>query len=55
MVRFYELWNPKGGSRGLPTATALRMAMEFVRDNPDHPDWRDPKYWAAWQLWGLPE
>jgi len=55
MVKFYELWNPKDGSNGLPTATALRKAMEFVRDNPDHPEWRDPKYWAAWQLWGLPD
>jgi len=23
MVKFYELWNRKDGSRGLPTATAL--------------------------------
>ncbi len=55
MARFYELWNPKAGSTGLPAATALRNAMEFVRDHPDHPGWDHPKYWAAWQLWGLPQ
>jgi len=53
MVRFYALWNPKSGSEGLPAATALKQAMEFVRDHPDHPEWRQPVYWAAWQLWGL--
>ncbi|MFI5403162.1 MAG: CHAT domain-containing protein, partial [Planctomycetota bacterium] len=55
MIKFYELWNPKDGSKGLPTATALKKAMEFVRDQPDKPEWKHPKYWAAWQLWGLPD
>jgi CHAT domain-containing protein len=36
-------------------ATALRKAMEFVRDHPEHSEWKHPKYWAAWQLWGLPD
>ena len=31
MVKFYELWNPKDGKPGIPTAEALRKAQEFVR------------------------
>jgi len=49
MVKFYELWNPKEG-KGLPTATALKQAQEFVAS---HEKWKHPYYWAAWQLWGL--
>jgi tetratricopeptide (TPR) repeat protein len=52
MVRFYELWNPKDGSTGFPAATALRRAQEFVASQDQ---WKDPKFWAAWQLWGLPD
>jgi len=52
MVKFYELWNPKEG-KGLPTATALKQAQEFVRDHPKHTEWKHPYYWAAWQVWGL--
>ena len=52
MVKFYELWNPKDRSKGLPTATALKKAQEFVRG---HEKWKHPYYWAAWQLWGLPD
>ena len=50
MVKFYALWNPKDGN-GLPTATALKKAQEFVAS---HAKWKHPYYWAAWQLWGLP-
>jgi len=50
MVKFYELWKPGK----VATATALKKAQEFVRDHPDHPKWKHPYYWAAWQLWGLP-
>ncbi len=50
MVKFYEVW--KLGK--VATATALKKAQEFVRDHPDHPKWKHPFYWAAWQLWGLP-
>jgi len=46
MVKFYKLWET------LPAATALRRAQEFVRG---HDKWKHPYYWAAWQLWGLPE
>jgi len=60
MVRFYALW--KGGGEGtaddasgLPAAAALRQAQAFVRDHPDHPEWKHPFYWAAWVLWGLPD
>lgn len=52
MVKFYELWNPGDGSKGLPAATALARAQEQVRNLPN---WKNPRYWAAWQLWGLPD
>jgi len=73
MVKFYELWNPKDGSDGLPTAVALRRAQEFVRGgggggggtergarpatakDERRAKWSHPYYWAAWQLWGLPD
>jgi CHAT domain-containing protein len=51
MVKFYELWNPKEGE-GLPAATALKQAQEFVKG---HEKWKHPYYWAAWVLWGLPD
>ena len=51
MAKFYELWNPKDGEPGLPTAEALRRAQEFVRSQEK---WKHPYYWAAWVLWGLP-
>ncbi|MCC7138127.1 MAG: tetratricopeptide repeat protein [Planctomycetes bacterium] len=52
MTKFYELWNPKDGKPGLPTAEALRKAQEFVRSQEP---WKHPYYWAAWVLWGLPD
>jgi len=52
MVKFYELWNPKDGSQGLAAATALRKAQEHVRSREK---WKHPYFWAAWQLWGLPD
>ena len=48
MVKFYELWKP----RKMSTAAALKRAQEFVRS---HEKWKHPSYWAAWQLWGLPD
>jgi CHAT domain-containing protein len=48
MTKFYEVW--KGGKT--PTADALRIAQDHVRSQPK---WADPRYWAAWQLWGLPD
>ena len=51
MVKFYELWNPEEGE-GLPAATALKQAQEFVKS---HEKWKHPYYWAAWVLWGLPD
>ena len=50
MVRFYELWNPKDGTPGIPAAQALRRAQAFVES---HEKWKHPYYWAAWVLWGL--
>jgi CHAT domain-containing protein len=47
MAKFYELW--KGGKA---CATALREAQRFVASQEK---WKDPRYWAAWQLWGLAE
>ncbi len=46
MARFYAEWKMK------PAATALRAAQAFVAS---HEKWKHPRYWAAWQLWGLPE
>ena len=51
MTKFYEVWNPKDGKPGLPTAEALRQAQEYVRTQER---WKHPYYWAAWVLWGLP-
>ncbi|MCC7137529.1 MAG: CHAT domain-containing protein [Planctomycetes bacterium] len=51
MTKFYELWNPRTGSKGLGTAEALRRAQEHVRSQEK---WKHPYYWAAWVLWGLP-
>jgi len=53
MVKFYALWNPPQ-AKGMPAAAALRAAQSFIRDHPDHPEWKHPCYWAAWSLWGLP-
>ncbi|MDA1194780.1 MAG: CHAT domain-containing protein [Planctomycetota bacterium] len=54
MVKFYELWNPKDGKKGLGVAAALKQAQEYVRDHPNG-KWKHPYYWAAWVLWGLPD
>ena len=48
MVKFYELWKPGKMS----TALALKKAKEHVRSQKK---WEHPYYWAAWQLWGLPD
>jgi CHAT domain-containing protein len=47
MVAFYGRM-----AAGVPTARALREAQETVRRNPK---WSQPRYWAAWVLWGLPD
>jgi len=52
MTKFYELWRPKDGSKGEPTALALRHAQAFIRQQKK---WSHPRYWAAWMLWGLPD
>ena len=52
MVRFYELWSPKDGKRGMGAAAALKQAQASVRAQEK---WKHPYYWAAWVLWGLPE
>ena len=52
MVKFYELWNPKDGSKGLGAAAALKKAQEYVKSQEG---WAHPYYWAAWVLWGLPD
>ena len=62
MKKFYELWGSKAApgaskrkrARGLGAAAALKQAQAYVRDHPDHPEWKHPYYWAAWVLWGLP-
>ncbi len=50
MIKFYELWNPKDGTKGLGAAAALKKAQAFIKG---HDKWKHPYYWAAWQLWGL--
>ena len=46
MIRFYELWRPGK----ISTAAALKQAQAFVAS---HDKWKQPYFWAAWQLWGL--
>jgi len=53
MVKFYELWNPKDGSKRMGTAAALKQAQAHIRDH-ENGKWKHPHYWAAWVLWGLP-
>jgi len=52
MEQFYGRWNPKEGA-GEAAATALREAQQAVAAMRD--EWREPRFWAAWQLWGLPD
>jgi CHAT domain-containing protein len=47
MVAFYK--NYLGGM-GKPQA--LREAQRSIRENPGHPEWSHPYYWAAFTLWG---
>jgi CHAT domain-containing protein/Tfp pilus assembly protein PilF len=44
MSRFYELW------KTMPAAAALLESQRFVAS---HEKWKHPRFWAAWQLWGL--
>jgi CHAT domain-containing protein len=37
---------------GMDRAQALRQAQLSVRDDPDHPEWKDPSCWAPFVLWG---
>lgn len=41
-----------GRRAGLASADALRRAQDHVRETRE---WAHPRYWAAWQLWGLPD
>ncbi|HVG94133.1 MAG TPA: CHAT domain-containing protein, partial [Planctomycetota bacterium] len=53
MVAFHDAWKP-----GVPAARALHAAQIAVRDE-QGPNgkrkWENPRYWAAWSLWGLPD
>ena len=44
MEKFYEYWKTH------PPDRALRLAQQHVAQQPK---WKDPVYWAAWQLWGV--
>ena len=44
--------HPTCGARKHPTAEALKQAQEHVAAQAK---WSHPYYWAAWQLWGLPD
>jgi CHAT domain-containing protein len=50
MVEFYE-----NRAAGMSDAEALAGAQRTVRENPEHPEWRAPYYWAAFVLVGLGE
>ena len=41
-------------SRVESKAVALKNAQAATRDNPDHPEWQHPFYWAAFVLNGDP-
>jgi CHAT domain-containing protein len=45
MCRFYAVRNPEGTN----DAEALATAQAHVRSREK---WRDPRFWAAWMLWG---
>jgi len=48
MEEFYAAWK----TGGVSTAEALRRAQAKVASTEG---WEHPRYWAAWQLWGLPD
>jgi CHAT domain-containing protein len=43
---------PVAQPKPLGAAQALQQAQAFVRS---HKKWKEPHYWAAWVLWGLPD
>ena len=47
MKEFYARW-----AKNEPAAKALKAAQDFVRGKPE---WSHPKFWAAWNLFGLPD
>lgn len=48
MTEFYNQWKLKGKSK----VEALTLAQAAVRNNKEHPEWKEPYYWAAWVLVG---
>ncbi len=66
MIRFHSLWNPRDKTaKRMSTTAALKAAQQYVREfeieveeeggKKKTKPWAHPKYWAAWQLWGLPD
>jgi tetratricopeptide (TPR) repeat protein len=49
MRAFYEHWLEADRPS---KAEALRRAQNDIRNNPSHPAWQSPRYWAAFQLVG---
>ena len=47
MKRYYELLK-----QGKGRMEALLAVQQIFRTNPDLVRWKDPRYWAAWQLVG---
>ncbi|MBS1955081.1 MAG: CHAT domain-containing protein [Cyanobacteria bacterium SZAS-4] len=48
MHQFYKnLWDG-----GKSKAESLRLAQETIRTDKNHPEWAQPKYWAAWTIVG---
>jgi CHAT domain-containing protein len=48
-TRFYDIYR----SGKVSKAAALRAAQIEMRDDPHHPDWAHPYFWAAFTLRGL--
>jgi CHAT domain-containing protein len=48
MVEFYKnMWE-----KNMSKSEALRQAQNSIQNDPTHPQWKQPYYWAAWVLAG---
>jgi tetratricopeptide (TPR) repeat protein len=52
MEHFYTHWLDDQQRPQMSKAEALRLAEAEIRSDPEHPAWRQPKFWAAFQLVG---
>lgn len=54
LTHFYAHWLGPNGRPARSKAAALQAAEEDVRGDRAHPAWRNPRFWAAFQLVGAP-